>query len=200
MKRVSELKRSVLALVGILFVLLTSALSGCVTDSTTPPTQNDVEIAQTTIAIASFTPTPPPLPFEKPIVEALNEFLQMQRDLTYPPDQLSITIDASYIVNQVVLQGSTLIIEVHCECALNGDCCNMEHTFMVITQAMNDKQAYFQLITSEIMDFQLVCYDHAKQLGTMQVSWFNMQGFMHGNVNGYQLGGAVTKIPSPKSK
>jgi hypothetical protein len=200
MKRASLKKWFALVLLGILFLLLTSVLSGCVTDSTTPPTQNDVEMAQTTIAIASFTPTPPPFPFEKPIVEALNNFLQMQRDLTHPLDQLSITIDASYIVNRVVLQGATLIIEVHCECALNGDCCNMEHTFMVITQAMNDNQAYFQLITSDITDFQLACYDHAKPLGTMQVSWFDMQGFMHGNITGYQLGGAVTKNPSPKSK
>ena len=161
-------------------------------------TQDAVTSAQQTLTAAFITLTPinTPHPSEKPIVERINGILLPSMNL------LEITLDATYLVDKAVFltEGGrlTLSIEVHCECPRADSCCNVEHAFVVIANAMQAIGADFiNLIPSEVNELRVSCYDHQSLLGTMFVPWPNMQNYIMGTSNGYQLGGEVKQSQTP---
>ena len=149
------------------------------------------------ITAASYTATPrsTPHPSEGQIVSLLNA------NLHAPPDALSQTLDASYIVIEAAFlpnpagRLTTLSIKVRCECARDGTCCNVEHTFVVMTEAMKLTYSTFvDLVLGSVEVVQVECYDHDTRIGAMSVLWEIMKNYLIGNsTTGYQLGGAVQK-------
>lgn len=185
-------------------ILIPFFMAGCVgkIDETV---MHDVELTQTARAYTPI-PRPTPHPSERPIVEILNAYLQI------PDDPLSSTIDASYRVVGVTFPPnpggvtSKFIITVECECARNGDCCNVEHAFVVIVRAMKANTDVFlgipptipSIIPDTVAEFQMECFDHNSILGMMNVPWSIMRDYLAGVINGEQFGWEVKKNKTPE--
>ena len=181
------------------FVLtLSLALLGCEVDDVS---QNEMTHAVETLTVAAYTPTPinTPHPNEGAIVSLLNANLQASSDA------LMQSLDASYTIERASFPpnpaGSLNILEikVRCECARDGECCNVEHTFVVTTEAMKMTTTYLiDLIPGSVNELIISCYDHDVKIGVMSVPWAVMANYLNGNsTTGYQLGEAVKKGATP---
>jgi hypothetical protein len=176
-------------------VFLFLTMAGCGTAKSTQ--QSAGGAAQTLQVQAVPTAFTTPGPAENQIVGKINDILSA------PGDGLASTIDAAYFVDGVVFgqdnKGLTLYVQAHCQCALNGSCCNLEHTFVVVATAMRVNGANIVgWIPPGLNELQVVCYDHAALLGTVTVPWSDMQNYMLNIINGYQLGGLIKKTPVKK--
>ena len=189
------MKRFVLAFLLALPIFL---MMGCELEG--PPSVSAQTQVVASLTVAAYTPTfvPTRHPHEIHIVELINAGLQELED------PLSRTVDASYTVIQAPLKirlgqidPSILSIEVRCQCANNGSCCNVEHTFVMIAKAMALKRSEIVgWVPPTVVDFEILCYDHQSQIGIMSTNWVLMQGYIFGQIDGYQLGGAVQN-PTP---
>jgi hypothetical protein len=187
----------------LVFVLaLFFALTGC---EGVIVTEGDSTHVVETITAAVYTPIPmnTPDPFARTIIDLINF------QLLTPEDPLSNTLDASYRVVDVSFSsviGNTpalFIINIECECARNGDCCNKEHIFVVITRAMKAittremsmgiPPSIPATVPMTVTELRVVCHDHQVPLGTMYVSWPIMREYLLGTINGDQLGWSVQK-------
>ena len=183
------------------FVLtLSLALLGCEVDEVS---QNEMTHAVATLTAAAYTPIPmnTPHPSEKPIVDILNSYLQT------PENPLSETLDAKYRVVKVSfipnMAGNLTIfaITTYCECARNGTCCNVEHTFALITKAMKASPEIFvgvppnipSVVPQTVNEIQVECYDYQSRIGMLYVSWSTMREYLIGTIGGDQLGWSVQK-------
>ncbi len=175
-------------------------LMGCDLDG--PPSESAQTQVVANLTVAAYTPTfvPTRHPNEMHIVELVNDGLQKLED------PLSITLDAKYTVIQAYLiirpgqnDPTILSLEVRCECARDGLCCNVEHTFVMVARAMKSKDIeLIAWVPSTVVDFQVYCYDHETPIGPMSTHWVMMQEYMLGHIDGYQLGGAIiTATPVP---
>jgi hypothetical protein len=194
---VFSMKHFVLVFILALYFVLT----GCGSNEIN---QLQLEGAIGTLTSLAYTATPvnTPHPSEKMIVDIINANLQM------PEDPLSKTLDATYRVVKVSfvpnISGipTTLFIVIDCECARDGHCCNLEHTFVVITRAMKANpeiivgtaQGFPSIIPQTILDLQIECFDHQSTMGTMSVSWPLMREYLIGAISGDQLGWEVRRL------
>lgn len=154
-----------------------------------------------TMIAASYTATPinTPHPSEGLIVSLLNANLQASSDA------LSQSLDATYTVERAFFPPNPagllniLEIKVRCECARDGECCNVEHTFVVTTEAMKMTTTYLiDLIPGSVNELIISCNDHDVKIGAMSVPWAIMQNYLNGiSTTGYQLGEAVKKGATP---
>ena len=192
------MKRFIWGFMLVLFSFLTSCI-GAIDENTV----HQVELSQTA---SVYTPIPmsTPDPFAKMIVDLINFQLQT------PEDPLSKTLDATYTVVEVSFSsevGNTpaiFSITVQCECARDGDCCNGEHIFVVITRAMKaitTREVSMGIppsipatVPTTVTEMRVICHDHQSPLGTMYVSWPIMREYLLGTINGDQLGWVVQKI------
>jgi hypothetical protein len=195
------MKRFVLVFVGVLFLL-----TGCDASGADISPQQATQFVQM-LTVTAYTPTPidTPHPTEKGIADVINQYLQT------PEDPLSGTLDATYRVVDVIITGdqagnlTLLTIIVDCLCARDGDCCNPEHTFVMITRAIKanadkflgtslDRPLY---IPSTVNQFVVRCYDSQAQMGRMIVSWPLMRDYLMGTITADQLGWTVEKDLTP---
>lgn len=187
----------------VLFFFLTLPivlLMGC--DLEAPPSDSVQTQVVAGLTIAAYTPTfvPTRHPNEMHIVELVNDGL---RELE---DPLSITLDAEITVIQAYLiirpgqiDPTILSLEVRCQCARDGSCCNVEHTFVMVARAMKSKGVeLIAWVPSTVVDFEVKCFDHQTSIGPMSTHWLMMQEYILGHIDGYQFGGAIiTATPVP---
>ncbi len=191
--------------VAILVTMLFLALAGCVDTS---PSGEDFTHVIETLTATSYTPIPlsTPDPFEKMIVDLINF------ELEKPEDPLSTTLDATYAVVDVNFNNETkdfptiFEITVQCECARNGECCNGEHTFVLVTRAMKtitEREKGMGIppsipasIPTTVTELRVICYDHKSSLGIMHVPWSLMRDYLMGIITADQLGWNVQKKPA----
>jgi len=193
------LKRLTLGGPLVLFLFLTSC--GSVID------ENTVYQVGLTQTVAAYTATPinTPHPSERLIVDIINSYLQT------PENPLSETLDAKYRVVKVSFipnsagNFTTFLITAYCECARDGTCCNVEHTFALITRAMKASPEIFvgvppnipSAVPQTINELYVECYDHQNRIGTLYVSWSMMREYLIGTIGGNQLGWSVQKQATP---
>ena len=166
-----------------------------------PAVQTQV-VANITAASYTATPAATPHPAEKDIVQTLNEVIQA------PENSLSNTLDATYRVVKASLTPVNasefdLLISVKCECASEGSCCNVEHTFVRVTQAMKERRdrllgiPYQPIIPPGVLDLRVECFDHGTRIGILFVSWATMKGYLLDAVDANLLGWSVQRDETP---
>ncbi len=189
------MKRFVIAFAMALSFIAT----GC--DMETVTSSDVTHVAETFTALA-YTPTPmsTPHPSEGQIASLLNANLQ-----ALSTDPLSQSLNAALLVGNVDLPPNganrleMLQIHVRCECPRDGDCCNAEHTFVIVVQAMKLAPDFFiGLVPDSVEEVQVFCYDHGRLIGTLTVYWAILKDYLVNNgITGYQLGDAVRKSATP---
>lgn len=137
---------------------------------------------------------------------ATNMVNWLNADLSSTTNSLEATLDAKYSVTNIsflnVPNSSDLIfrVDVGCICMNSADCCIPERTFVAIIESMK-KTSLISLVQvpGEVRQMIVVCSDpKAKsQLGAIFASWQDVQGYLQGNVLGYQLGSRVYRSTVP---
>ena len=152
-------------------------------------------------AAAAPTPEPPtavPIPPEKAIVMLANDALDRLAD------PLSQTVDAHYQVLDARFTPSadaltmTLSIEARCECVNNANCCSLQRSFVMVTNAMKNVhgkiKAYLPLNMGKV---RMSCRDHSRDLGVAETNWADMDQYFTEAITGSQFGNRVTFFPTP---
>jgi len=141
--------------------------------------------------------TPTPDPNESKIVEWLNDGLAST-------DALEKTLDANYQAVDVsfppVLDSSPVIfrVNIRCECAMNTPCCFPERMFVVTMAAMKSRaDKIIGQVPGSISQVNVVCFDHANQIGVIYAGWSDVKGYLLDEINGYQLGSRVSRGALP---
>jgi hypothetical protein len=119
-------------------------------------------------------------------------------------DPLSQTVDANYQVLDARLSVSadgltmTLNIEARCECANNANCCSLQRTFVVTTNAMKSVHGKIRAyIPVNIGKVRISCRDHNRELGVAESNWADMDQYFSEAITGSQFGNRVTFFPTP---
>jgi len=183
------MKRLLPLVAAIVFPILSACVSA---DLSTAQMTSAIKTLTATVLPPTATPTPDP--DESAIVLLLNHGLEQNADpLSQTVDARYQVIDASFpadLNNQV----STFLIEVRCEC-VNGGCCTTERAFVVFVQAL---QAVAEKVARQVpltvTTMQVSCRDHTAPLGAILVSWDDMNDYLTGEINGFQLGGRMIKL------
>ena len=156
--------------------------------------------AEMTLAALPTQPpdTPIPIPPEKAIVMLTNDALDRLAD------PLSQTVDANYQALDVHFAPSadgltmTLNIDARCECANNANCCSLQRTFVVVTNAMKTVhgkiKAYIPINMGKV---RMACRDHSRDLGVAEANWTDMDNYFSEAITGSQFGNRVTFFPTP---
>ena len=190
------MKRILIAIPAILLILLNACGDPAVPAVTETPT-------------GTPTPTSPPLPtvdiVSPTIFSYLNRALEGLEDQT-KFDRLEHITGASYQVVHVEFprnetDGSFVFrVDTRCECALNARCCSPTRTFVVTLMAVG---IYQTEIMGQVQSAGLVSimevwiYDHADLTDVVVVPWADVQSFLTGNIDGYQLAARVGQTPFP---
>lgn len=178
------------------FVLLLLNACGNYPVGVSPSEGTAVGKTQTAVA---WTPTisPTPVPNESKIIEWLNAELSSA-------DALEQTLVAKYQVVDVSFPmesngvRATILVNVRCECATYGQCCNPEQMFVVIIQSMKQRQEkIIGEIPLTVNKMKVVCYDHMTQFAIMSASWSDVKNYLQDHINGYQLGSRVIRGDAP---
>ncbi len=160
-----------------------------------PPLGTAVGETQTA-SVWTATVSPTPDPNESKIVEWLNAELSTA-------DALEQTVDAKYQVVDVSFPAvnglvTAIRVDVRCECAMGGQCCIPERTFVVaITSLKKRAEKILEQVPGTVSELKVVCYDHLTQVGVMSASWMDVKGYFLEQINGYQLGSRVYRSSVP---
>lgn len=152
-------------------------------------------------AAALPTPEPPtavPIPPEKAIVMLANDALGRLAD------PLSETVDARFQILDVHFTPSadaltmTLNIDARCECANNANCCSLQRTFVIVTNAMKAVHGKIKgYIPMNMGKVRISCRDHSRDLGVAEANWADMDSYFSDAITGSQFGNRVTFFPTP---
>jgi hypothetical protein len=89
-------------------------------------------------------------------------------------------------------------VDVRCECAINGQCCIPERTFVVTIASLKKRgEKILEQVPGTVNELKVVCYDHLTQVGVMSASWMDIKGYFLEQINGYQLGSRVYRSSVP---
>jgi hypothetical protein len=94
---------------------------------------------------------------------------------------------------------TTLQVNVRCECAENGPCCNSTRTF--VATVMTFRKIYLSGDIQKVHPYESLnilevwCYDHANLTGVVSVPWADLADFFQGNIDGFQLWSDVIQTP-----
>lgn len=178
-------------------IVLLMILNACASDvsAVAPPVGTAVGETQTA---SVWTPTisPTPDPNESKIVEWLNAELSQA-------DALEQTVDAKYQVVDVSFPAvngaaTTIRVDVRCECAMNGQCCVPERTFVVTVGSLKKRaDKILEQVPGTVIELKVVCYDHLTQVGAMSAAWADVKGYLLEQINGFQLGSRVYRSSLP---
>ncbi len=178
------------------FVLLLLNACGNYPVGVSPSEGTAVGKTQTAVAWTQ-TISPTPVPDQAKIVEWLNAELSNA-------DSLEQTLDAKYQVVEVSFpigsNGLAAIIQVdiRCECATYGQCCNPERMFVAAIGSMKKRQdKIIEQVPVTVSKMKVVCYDHMTQFAIMSASWSDVKSYLQGQINGYQFGARVIRGDAP---
>jgi hypothetical protein len=193
------LKRFLL-LIPLSFIFFLSGCLGAIDESTIHYVEQTQTASALPLKLAST-----PSPFEQLFVSTINSYLQQHED------PFSRTFDATYVVvdAQIILNDNNIptvfSVTIKCECSRDGACCNAEHTFVVLAQAMRENVTVFLgnqianiYIPQTVTEFRVLCYDHTDKNKSLSVSWNTMFAYMIGIDDGSELGWAVQLYETPK--
>jgi hypothetical protein len=155
-------------------------------------------VGQTQTAAAwTATISPTPVPNTSRIVEWLNAEL-------LNADALEQTLVAKYQVLDVsfpVASNGLLAImrvDIRCECATYGQCCNPEQMFVMMIASMKKHgDKIIEQVPGTVSEMRMVCYDHMTQFAVMAASWSDVKGYLSDQINGYQFGSRVSRSTVP---
>src|SRR5687768_8920518 len=178
-----------------LFIFLNACASEV--SAVAPPVGTAVGQTQTA-AIWTPTITHTPDPNEARIVEWLNEGL-------VATDPLEKSLDANYQVRDVyfptVLGNSAALnlrVDIRCECAFSTQCCVPERMFVQTILAMkNHADKILEQVPGNTSEVKVVCFDHGTQIAVLAALWSDVRGYLHDQLNGYQLGSRVYRSTIP---
>jgi hypothetical protein len=199
-------KRFVLVSVGMLFVSLTSVLSGCSGGETpsSPEQEATSLVASLTALVATYTSTPTatPIPKEKPLVEKLNNILENDNVV----DDLTKAVEAHYQVmdmNFIPPDGTVIILQIDamCICVKSLNCCTPEHTFVMLAHALKAYgNQFIEHVPGTITDVQVNLMNNNKLMGSASVPWQFLKGYIATSgdqVSAYTLGKNVIFLYQP---
>jgi hypothetical protein len=128
-------------------------------------------------------------------------------------DELEDSIGADFVITDVqfpALADKVSVafqISARCECASTSSCCTPEHMFILTIRrlylAIQQNQPYqvYQdsyyinkgQVPTPVQELWVECYDHQNKMARMVAPWSAVLSFMHGEINGRQLGQQVHK-------
>jgi hypothetical protein len=139
-----------------------------------------------------------PIPPEKAIVMLANDALGRLAD------PLSETVDAHFQILDVHFTPSadaltmTLNIDARCECANNANCCSLQRTFVIVTNAMKAVHGKIKgYIPMNMGKVRISCRDHNRDLGVAEANWADMDSYFNDAITGSQFGNRVIFSPTP---
>lgn len=187
------MKRVLFIIPIVLFVIMNACASGG--SVVAPPLGTAVGETQTA---SVWTPTisPTPDPDESKIVEWLNAELSNA-------DALEQTVDAKYQAVDVSFPAvnglaTSIRVDVRCECAMGGPCCNPERTFVVTIASLKKRaEKVLAQVPGTVSELKVVSYDHLTQVGVISAAWVDVKGYFQDQINGYQLGSRVYRSSVP---
>ena len=186
-------------LLPIVPVCLLISLNACGTVGIPIPSNVGTAVGQTQTA-SIWTPTisATPDPDESKIVVWLNQTLLAADPLEQTLDAKYQVVDVLFPVAQDGSQSSVFRVDIRCDCASNVQCCIPERMFVVTIGAMKvSSTRIIEQVAGRANDMQVVCYDHAAPIGMLVATWADVKGYLLGEINGYQLGARVIKLPVP---
>ena len=143
------------------------------------------------------------------IFNYLNKALEDDIEFADKFDEVEHITGASYQVTHVAFlqdaenpRNAIFHVEIRCECATNGQCCSPTRTFVITLMALNDPN-YQGSIRSEVQqvsiveDMEVWTFDHAVLTDEMSVPWADVENFLQGTINGFQLAAKVVRIHMP---
>jgi hypothetical protein len=180
-------------------IVLLVFLHACSGATLAIPIEIGTAVANTQTA-TMWTPTLSPTP--NYYIPAMIGWLNL--DLSATLDPLEQTLDAKYLVTDISFppilnsQSLTFRVDVQCECAANANCCVPERMFVVLVNSLRRNQsAILQHVPLGLSEMIVVCRDHQRPIGAMYAFWPDIQGYLLGYVNGYQLGPRVIRTVVP---
>ena len=180
-------------------VILFVFLSACANNEVVVPKDMGTAVALTqTATVWTPTPTNTPDPDESKIIEWLNESLMAADHLEQTFDVKFRAVDAIFLTG-VENKPMTFRIDVHCECASNtSTCCTPERAFVVTMWAMKARnEKISNQVPPSILDVQVVCFDHNRQVGMAVATWPDVSSYLFGRINGDQLGARAISLHNP---